>query len=48
MLIRLIDTEKDLLLKLIKGQRLVPAEKRELIDLEVVLEEDQQERQGDK
>jgi len=44
MVIRLTDIEKDLLLMLIKGQRLVPAEKRELIDLEVVLEEDQQER----
>ena len=42
----LLDIEKDLLLKLIKGNSLVPAEKRELADLEMALEEDQQEREG--
>jgi hypothetical protein len=42
--ILLLNTEKDLLLKLIKGQQLVPAEKRELIDLEMILEADQEAR----
>lgn len=43
--ILLLNTEKDLLLKLIKGQTLVPAEKRELVDLELMLEQDKAERE---
>lgn len=42
--ILLLAEEKDLLLKLIKGQQLVPAELRELTDLEMMLEEDQSNR----